>query len=174
MTYRFKCTQAGCEEEYNEESGRTFADRLQEHLRAPSPIYNMVSLLDTVSMWTVFPLWVGRHLAITRSNKEAMFIRVKDPSLNRDLGKFQIPHIWNEVLHVTPTFLFKYCPISLLHNGPSPPTPHGRAANIFHIGKYGPLPKEGTSFLGTSLPPLSYINWCHLQYVKFGRYNIFL
>ena len=39
VIYRYKCTQADCEEEYIRESGRAFVDRLKEHLRAPSPIY---------------------------------------------------------------------------------------------------------------------------------------
>ena len=36
---QFKCTQSGFEEEYIRESGGTFGDRLKEHLRTPSPIY---------------------------------------------------------------------------------------------------------------------------------------
>ena len=34
----------------------------------------------------------------TRTINEAMFIRVNDPSLNRNLGEYQLPHIWDEVL----------------------------------------------------------------------------
>ena len=34
VTYQFKCTQVYCKEEYSGESGRTFGDRLKEHLRA--------------------------------------------------------------------------------------------------------------------------------------------
>ena len=36
--------------------------------------------------------------SITRTIKEAMFIGVNDLSLIRNLGKFQVPHIWDEVL----------------------------------------------------------------------------
>ena len=36
---RFKCPHIKCPEEYLEESGRTFGDRLKEHPRAPSPIH---------------------------------------------------------------------------------------------------------------------------------------
>ena len=39
LIHRFTCIQACCEEEYIGESVRTFGDRLKEHLRAPSPIY---------------------------------------------------------------------------------------------------------------------------------------
>ena len=37
VIYRYKCTQADCEEEYIREFGRTFGDRLKEHLRSPFP-----------------------------------------------------------------------------------------------------------------------------------------
>ena len=39
---------------------------------------------------------------ITRTIKEAILIRVNDPSLNRNIGKFQLPHIWDEVLVKSP------------------------------------------------------------------------
>ena len=35
---------------------------------------------------------------IARNIKEAIFIGVNDPSLNRNIGKFQLSHIWDEVL----------------------------------------------------------------------------
>ena len=30
--------------------------------------------------------------------KEALYIRVNDPSLNRNVGKYHLPHVWDEVL----------------------------------------------------------------------------
>ena len=44
---------------------------------------------------------------VTRNIKEAMYIHVNDPSLNRNLGKYQIPHIWDEVLQDTPSLCLK-------------------------------------------------------------------
>ena len=35
--------------------------------------------------------------------KEAMYIHVNDPSLNRNLGNYQLPYIWVEVLQDTPS-----------------------------------------------------------------------
>ena len=40
VIYKFKCPHINCPEEYIGESGRTFEDRLKEHLRAPSPIHH--------------------------------------------------------------------------------------------------------------------------------------
>ena len=33
-----------------------------------------------------------------RTIKEALYIRVNDPSLNRNIDKYHLPHIWDEVL----------------------------------------------------------------------------
>ena len=38
--YRYTCGRVDCEEEYIGESGRTFAERFREHMRAPSPIHD--------------------------------------------------------------------------------------------------------------------------------------
>ena len=39
---------------------------------------------------------------MTRLIREAMLIRVNDPSLNRNIGKCQLPHMWDEVLVRSP------------------------------------------------------------------------
>ena len=42
---------------------------------------------------------VGREdLNQMRTIKEAIYIRVNDPSLNRNVGKYHLPHVWDEVL----------------------------------------------------------------------------
>ena len=40
VTYLLKCPHSNCKEEYIWESGRSFGERLKEHLRAPSPIHH--------------------------------------------------------------------------------------------------------------------------------------
>ena len=35
---------------------------------------------------------------LSRLIKESMFIRVNNPSLNKNIGKYHLPHIWDEVL----------------------------------------------------------------------------
>ena len=40
VVYRYKCGRVDCEDEYIRESGRTFAERFREHLRAPSPMHD--------------------------------------------------------------------------------------------------------------------------------------
>ena len=40
VIYRYKCGRVDCEEEYIGGSGRTFAERFREHMRAPSSIHD--------------------------------------------------------------------------------------------------------------------------------------
>ena len=43
---------------------------------------------------------VGREdQNLLRTIKEALYIRVNNPSLNKNIGKYHLPHIWDEVLH---------------------------------------------------------------------------
>ena len=39
--------------------------------------------------------------------KEAMFVSANDPSLNKNLGKYQLPHIWGKILHETSALQLK-------------------------------------------------------------------
>ena len=39
---------------------------------------------------------VGQNMA--RAIKETIYMRVNDPTLNRNIGKYNLPHIWNKVL----------------------------------------------------------------------------
>ena len=101
VIYRYKCSQHGCKEEYIGESARNFAERFKEHQKAPSPIFDHCNISGhniNISNFTI----VGREdQNLTRAIKEALFIRVNDLSLNRNIGKCHLPHIWDEVLHTT-------------------------------------------------------------------------
>ena len=93
VIYEYKCTTINCTEEYIGESGRTFGDRDKEHLKAPSPIHIPTTFTEHPVSPKRFSI-VGREAQVMPRNiKEAMYIRVNDPSLNRNLGKFQLPHV---------------------------------------------------------------------------------
>ena len=108
VIYRYKCSEDGCEEEYIGESARTFAERFKEHQKSPSPIHdhgNISGHKVTINNFTI----IGREdQNLTRAIKEALFIRVNDPSLNRNIGKYHLPHIWDEVLHKTSELKLKH------------------------------------------------------------------
>ena len=93
-----KCGRVDCDEEYIGESSRTFGERFKEHQKAPSPIYdhsNITGHQVTIENFNI----VGREdKNLSRAIKEALYIRVNNPSLNRNIGKYHLPHIWDEVL----------------------------------------------------------------------------
>ena len=102
VIYRFRCGRVDCKEEYMGESGRTFVERFREHTKAPSPIHDHHNITGHELSLDNFSI-VGREdQSIARTIKEAILIRVNDPSLNRSIGKYQLPHIWDEVLFKSP------------------------------------------------------------------------
>ena len=98
IIYRYKCNRVDCDDEYRGESSRTCGKRFREHLKAPSQIYDHFTItadstsIDNLSI-------VGREdQNLIRAIKEAIYIRVNNPSLNKNIGKYHLPHIWDEVL----------------------------------------------------------------------------
>ena len=78
----------------------------QEHLgkgsrnisKSPSPIHDHSNISGHKVTINNFEI-VGREdLNQMRTIKEAIYIRVNDPSLNRNVGKYHLPHVWDEVL----------------------------------------------------------------------------
>ena len=102
VIYCYQCVSIDCGEEYIEETSRTLGERYKEHLREPSPI--QVHSLTTGHQFSQdnFSI-IGREgQDITRLIKESIFISVNNPTLNRNIGKFQLSHIWDRVLFGTP------------------------------------------------------------------------
>ena len=98
VIYRYRCGRVDCDEEYIGESSRTFGERFREHQKAPSPIYdhsNNIGHQVTIDNFSI----VGREdQNLSRAIKEALYIRVNSPSLNRNISKYHLPHIWDDVL----------------------------------------------------------------------------
>ena len=92
---------------YTGESARMFAERFKEHQKAPSPIYDHYKTSGhsvTIDNFSI----VGREEQnLMRTIKEALYIRVNNASFNRNIGKYHLPHIWNEVLFNTPELKLK-------------------------------------------------------------------
>ena len=98
IIYRYKCDRLECDEEYIRESARTFGERFREHLKATSPIYNLCNTTGHTTALDNFTR-VGREdHNLMRLINESIYIRVNNPSLNRNIGKYHLPHIWDEVL----------------------------------------------------------------------------
>ena len=101
VIYIYKCDRVECDEEYIGEFSRTFGERFKEHQKAPSPIYDHHNISDHMVSIDNFSI-VGREdQNLMTTIKQALYIRVNNPSLNRNIGKYHLPHIWDEVLHDT-------------------------------------------------------------------------
>ena len=101
IIYRYKCDRVECDEEYIEESSRTFRERFKEHQKAPSSIYDHYNITGHKISLHKSSI-VGREdQNLMRTIKEVLYIRVNNSSLNRNIGKYHLPHIWDEALFNT-------------------------------------------------------------------------
>ena len=66
--------------------------------KSPSPIHHHTSPMGHPIKHDSFSIMDKESQCVIRTIKEAMFIRTNGPSLNRNLCKYKLPHIWNEVL----------------------------------------------------------------------------
>ena len=107
IIFNYKCPHNSWPEQYIRESGRILEDRVKEHLRAPSPIHQHSSTTGHQIYPDCFNIIHREPQGVTRNIKEAMIIRVNDPSLNRNIGKYQLPHVWDQILQETPALQLK-------------------------------------------------------------------
>ena len=120
IIYHYKCPQINVPQCLHRESGRSLGERIKEHFEAHSPVH----LHSTTTghpmdpeQFNIVHKEVNSH---SRTIKEPMLIHVQDPTLNRNLGKYQLPHIWDHPLLVSPTL---QCKPSSLPTTPTPPNP---------------------------------------------------
>ena len=99
IIYRFKCDRVECDEEYIGESARTFGERFKENLKHSSPIYDHSNITGHSITLDNFSIVGREEQNLIRLIKEGIFIRVNNPSLNKNIGKYHLPHIWDEVLN---------------------------------------------------------------------------
>ena len=99
--YRYQCNNLGCDDEYIGETSRTFGERYKEHLKAPSAIHHHSFQTGHTTNQSNFQI-IGREgHSLARNIKESIYIRVNNPSLNNNIGKFNLSHIWDRVQHNT-------------------------------------------------------------------------
>ena len=117
IIYYYQCPQINCPSAYIGESGRSLGKRVKEHFKSSSPMCHHTTTtghpLDP-EQCNIVHKEVNSH---SRMIKEAMFICMQNPTLNRNLGKYQLPHIWDHLLQVSSTLQCK--PSS----NPTTPTP---------------------------------------------------
>ena len=107
VIYWLQCGDLSCDEEYIGETSRTFGEIFKEHLKEPSPLHNHCHNTGHTTTQDNFQI-IGREgHGIARDIKESIYIRVNNPSLNRNKGKFNLHHIWDRVLLNTPGLKIK-------------------------------------------------------------------
>ena len=107
VIYIYQCPNINCTELCIGESGRSLGERYREHLKAPSPLHLHTSTTGHPVSPDCFTIVDRDAQGLTRNIKEAMYIKVNDPSLNRNLGKFLLPQVWDQVLKDTPSLQLK-------------------------------------------------------------------
>ena len=95
--YWFQCGDLTCDDENIGETSRTFGERFKEYLKELFSI--CTHSINTCHPTTQHNLQIiGREdHAITRNIKESIYIRVNNATLNRNISKFNLHHIWHRV-----------------------------------------------------------------------------
>ena len=98
IIYWYKCGRTECDDEFIGQSVRIFEERYKEHLKVPSPIFECNTATGHTTSVENFKI-IGREgNGMARTIKEAIYIRVNKPTLNGNIGKYNLPHIWDKVL----------------------------------------------------------------------------
>ena len=98
VIYSYQCGDIACGEEYIGETSRTLGDRYKKHLKQPSPIHVHIQQTGHTTTSNNFKIIGREDQGLARTIKESIYIRVNSPMLNRNIGKYNLNHIWGRVL----------------------------------------------------------------------------
>ena len=98
VIYSYQCEKIACGEEYIGETSRTLGERYREHPKQPSPIHEHIKQTRHTKTSNNFNIIGREDQGLARTIKEFSYIRVNNPTLNRNIGKYSLNHIWDRVL----------------------------------------------------------------------------
>ena len=101
--YMYQCGELICDDDYIGEISRTLGERYRVHLKEPSPIHVHSTQTGHHTTPDNFNIIGKEDHGLARIIKESVYIRVNNPTLNRNIGKYNLNHIWDKVLLNTPT-----------------------------------------------------------------------
>ena len=101
LIYSYKCPQMDCNDEYIGETSRTLGERRKEHLKQPSPIHGHFQTMGHLIEDQNFNIIGREDQGQARTIKESIYKRVNNPTLNQNIGKYNLNHIWDRVLFNT-------------------------------------------------------------------------
>ena len=101
VIYGYQCKEVDCDVVYIGETSRTLGERYREHLKT-TPIH--VHSIQTGHNCNEdnFNILCREDWGLTMLIKESIYIRVNNPTPNRNIGKFNLSHIWDRILFNTP------------------------------------------------------------------------
>ena len=102
VIYSFQCNNIACDKEYIGETARTLGERCKEHLKQPSPIHVHIQQTGHRITDTNFNIISREGQGQARAIKESIFIRVNSPTLNQNIGTYNLSHLWDRVIFNTP------------------------------------------------------------------------
>ena len=88
----------GCDEEHIRESARTFWKRLKEHFRTHFLIYANANATGHYTSMDNFSILERELYSLARTIKEEIYIQGNSQTLNINSGKYQLSHIWDDLL----------------------------------------------------------------------------
>ena len=100
----YQCGELVCDEEYIGKTSRTLGERYKEHLREPSPIHAHSIQTGHNATPENFNIIGTEDHGLARTIKDSIYIRVNNSTHNRDIGMYNLHHIWDRVLLNTPDF----------------------------------------------------------------------
>ena len=100
IIYHWKCPANNCTAEYIGETNRSLKERVSDHRnQTTSAIRNHhISTKHPKAELKDFTIIDRESNTLHHRAKEALHIHIKDPSLNRNIGKVRIPTVFNKLL----------------------------------------------------------------------------
>ena len=93
--YWYQYGELASDEEYIGETSRTIQERYKEHLKEPSPICGHCNISGHGTSPDNFTIIRREGHDLARTIKELIYIRVNNPTLNRNVGKYNLHQIWD-------------------------------------------------------------------------------
>ena len=100
IIHHWKCPANNCTAEYIGETNRSLKERASDHRnQTTSAITNhLISTKHPKAELEDFTIIDRENNTLHHWAKEALHIHIKDPSLNRNIGKVKIPSVFNKLL----------------------------------------------------------------------------
>ena len=84
------------------ETSRTLRERYRDHLKQPSPFHAHIQQTGNDPTSNNFNIIGREEQWLARTIREAIYIRVNNTTLNKNIGKYNLNHIWDRFLFNTP------------------------------------------------------------------------